>query len=701
MDEDLLPDADLWEKKRQEGLTPEAATAYVQGRRKPALPGGVNTFVQGATMGFGDELTAAARALPRLMPGGETFGHAYDESVGAERRGLAGYRKAHPVLAGLTEIGGAIAGNAALLGGTGLGAAVAKSAPRAIAMAAGEGALSGAGAADGSIARRAAGGATGAVTGAALGLVAPVAGRVGGAALDVSGLRGPVSRVVPMVETAEERGGRAVLEAIKRSGKSLDDVEYALTPSQTGKTPISLMDAMGEEGSAQAMYVGNRPGPGRQVVQTRLRGRSAGQSGRVAEALAEETKLGKPNAFRALEEMDAERAKAAAPLYAKLENVSVKDPDQTFTSILQDPAFYNAYQRAQRIAQREGYKVPDLYDEAGNFRGDKTIPVKVFDYLNRGLRDMSKSEVGFGPDEWRSIQGQRAKLLAAVDELVPEFKQARSVYAGKSALMDATELGAELFKGKTDPAEIAAVMKNMSESEREFFRKGALSTLLGNMEEGRDTWDAIPRLLGAPRQRERLRVLFPDQGSFERFLGRADLEGAAERGAAPVLGGSRTEPMRLAGRDFETGAARDLAAVTDQGPVRAAVGALRRALFDESAHAQNAIGEAAGTAGELLTRGATHGSGTARSAVGQLRGLETTLAKRAALGAGARASVGGTMGAMIGGTMGGAAGAASQRVDEGSLPDADLWELKVSQGLSPAQATIYVQRRSGSRAGAR
>lgn len=703
MNEDQLPDADLWEKKRSEGMSPDQATAYVQGRRKPVLPGAVSSLAQGVTLGFADEITAGARALPRLAPGGESFGDAYKESVAAERRGLKGFRQAHPIAALGTELAGGVA-----LGALGsLGAAKAGIAPvmtlgRGVGIGAASGAIGGLGAAEGGPTKRLAGAAGGAAAGATMGAIAPAIGRVGGAAMDVTRLRGPLSRLTGAVESPAERGGRAVLSAIERSGQSLDDVEYALTRSQAGNKPVTLMDAIGPEGSAQAMYVGNRPGPGRTVVQSRLRGRSTGQGKRVAEDLAEETGLGKPNAFRALDEMDAERAAAAKPLYEKLENVSVKDKDGTITEVLELPAFRRAYERAGRIAQAEGTRVPDIYDEAGKIkRGSDApaIPVRIFDLVKRGLDDVI--ETGYdgssrvGRTEARALKGRLRTMLSQVDELVPEYKEARSVYAGKSATMDAVELGAEMFKGKTDPAEIAAAMQTMSESEREFFRKGALSTLLGGLEEGRDTWDAIPRLLGSPRQRERLRALFPDQQSFDRFMGRADIEGAAERLAGPVLSGSRTEPMRLAGRDFETGAAADLAAAADQGPVRATVGALRRALFEENQGVQKVVGEAAGTAGDLLTRGAVPGSGTGRDAVAELRKLQGTLGRRAAVGSGAKATTGGMIGMGAGATLGGQAGAATQRVDESKMSDADLWEYKVSEGMDPASAAAYVKRRAG------
>lgn len=694
MDEDQLPDADLWEKKRGEGLSPAQATSYVQNRRRAALPAGVNTFVQGATLGFGDELTAAVRAAPRLMPGGESFGDAYSESVGAERRGINQFRDQHPIVAGLTELAGGVAlGAAGTAGVARAGFAPTMTVGRGIMLGAGTGALGGIGASEGGVRERLAGGAGGAVAGGVLGAAAPVAGRLGGAAMDITRLRGPLSRLGGVVESATDRGGRAVLQAIKRGGQGLDDMDYALSPSQTGGKPLMLMDAMGEEGQAMAMYTGNRPGPGRAVVQRRLRGRGLEQSQRVAGDLAEETGLGRPNAFRDIGEIEAERAARARPMYAALDNVSIKDKDGDITAVLELPAFRAAYERAARIVGAEGGRVPEIYDEAGAIiRGQDApaIPVRVFDLVKRGLDDVIETGMDgnkrIGRAEARALRGRLRETLAQVDELVPEYGQARAVYAGQSALRDAVELGEEMFRGQTDPAEIAAALKTMSESEGEFFRKGALSQLLGKMEEGRDTWDAIPRLLGAPRQRERIRQLFPDQHSFDRFMGRADLEGTAERLAGPVMGGSRTEPMRMAKRDFETTAARDLAAVTDQGPIRAAVGALRRALFDDSESVQNVVGEAAGEAGDLLTSG--------REAIPRLRGLQVRMDQRAAIGTGARATTGGMMGAAAGATLGGQAGQSVSRVDEGRMSPADLWELKVSEGMNPEEATAYVRQRA-------
>lgn len=710
MDEDQLPDADLWEKKRSEGMSGEQATAYVRGRRKPALPGGVNTFVQGATLGFGDELTAGLRALPRALPGGESFGDAYSESVGAERRGVQQFRDAHPVLAPVTEIGGVIASNIPVVRAAGLlgkGAAGVRAAPRllrGIGFGAAEGAVAAAGAAEGGLDKRLPAAATGGTVGAAFGVAGPVAGRIGGAALDVARLRGPMSRFTAgIIESPADRGRRALLGAVERSGKTLDDAEYALTPSQTGDHPTTLMDVLGDEGQAMAMYAGNRPGPGRNVVQGRLRGRGQDQSQRVAGALAEETGLGRPNAFRAIEEIEAERKALAAPLYAKIENVSIKDPDGNITAVLELPAFRAAYERAARIVGAEGGRVPEIYNEAGQvIRGTDApaIPVRVFDLVKRGLDDVIETGMDgnkrIGRAEARALRGRLRETLAQVDELVPEYGQARAVYAGQSALRDAVELGDDMFRGTgSAPEEIASVLKTMSESEREFFRKGALSQLLGRMEGGRDTWNAVPRLVGSGRQRQQLRTLFPDEASFDRFMGRADLEGTGERLAGPVISGSRTEPMRLAGRDFETSGAAALEEATSRGPAQALIGGLRRALFQENEGVQRVVGQAAGTAGELLTRGATGGP-TARSAVQELRDFQGRMGQRRLAGLTAMGTTGATAGMVAGGAMGATAGAASQRQDEESMSPADLWELKVSQGFSPAQATLYVeQQRNG------
>src|SRR5688572_24263327 len=96
-DEKDLSDADLWEKKRSEGMAADQATSYVQARKnRPGLvEGSLRAGVQGATFGFGDEAAAGLRGLMAMVPGGKSPNDAVQETLASEREQGKQFREDH------------------------------------------------------------------------------------------------------------------------------------------------------------------------------------------------------------------------------------------------------------------------------------------------------------------------------------------------------------------------------------------------------------------------------------------------------------------------------------------------------------------------------------------------------------------------------------------------------------------------------
>ena len=112
-----------------------------------------NKIAQGATFGFGDEISAAMAGGLAAATGGN-FRDAYEYSLGHIRDNMEEFERQHPGLAAAAEIGGAITtggiGGAKLLGGKTLEGASAAAKYGAISgLGAAEGGLYGAGTAEG------------------------------------------------------------------------------------------------------------------------------------------------------------------------------------------------------------------------------------------------------------------------------------------------------------------------------------------------------------------------------------------------------------------------------------------------------------------------------------------------------------------------------------------------------------------------
>jgi hypothetical protein len=131
--------------------------------------GATDAAISGATGGFADEASAAARAPIDMAMRGEGYDEAYQHNLAAERDRLDQYRKANPVASTAAEVAGSLAMPLGKAGAVKTGLA--------------QGALFGAGNSEGDVAQRAADAAVGgAASGALGGVVSGVARVVGGKA---------------------------------------------------------------------------------------------------------------------------------------------------------------------------------------------------------------------------------------------------------------------------------------------------------------------------------------------------------------------------------------------------------------------------------------------------------------------------------------------------------------------------------------
>jgi hypothetical protein len=175
---DLIPQAtmdsakvklaqDLRDGKRGDIDTYRAASF----RTNQGVPGAgaTDAAISGATGGFSDELSAAARAPVDMLARGEGYDEAYQHNLAAERDRLAQYRKASPVASTAAEVAGSLAMPLGKAGAIKTGLA--------------QGALFGAGNSEGDLTQRASDAAVGsAVSGALGGAISGVARLAGGKA---------------------------------------------------------------------------------------------------------------------------------------------------------------------------------------------------------------------------------------------------------------------------------------------------------------------------------------------------------------------------------------------------------------------------------------------------------------------------------------------------------------------------------------
>jgi hypothetical protein len=492
-----------------------AERARMEESRPGTLGGIARGALQGLTFGFGDEIVARVRSLgPRT----------YSEAVQGERDALAIFREEHPVLAIGSElagglivpIGGAIRGGAqaARLAASARATAKANSLVRlgrGAAQGALYGGLYGAGSAEGGLAERLEGGIKAAPLGAGLGVAIPVVASGVGQVLRKTGVSQAFGRV-------SSQAKNYVLRAVRESGMSPQQLRDRIV--QSTDKPEILADLIGESGQrlAEGANVFNTPNAAK--LGRFVEGRMASQSERIISGVRGAAKLPPEDVTKTVEQLIGERAARAKPLYeSAYQYGDLTHPQLTgqgLKQMLATPGMTRAYKEAQALAAEEGVSLPALGEV-------ERITVQTADYLKRALDDVlyvsrrsALESGGLGPGRIRALKHQRAKLLAAVDEEVPVYAEARASFEGPTKLVEALEDGQQLWR-RMDLDTAMAEFGRLSPSEQELFRRGAIDGLRARLDEIGDSRDKLRGFFDSPADRRRLRIAIGDAKAANGF----------------------------------------------------------------------------------------------------------------------------------------------------------------------------------------
>lgn len=490
------------------------------------VQGAVNTFLQGLTFNFSDEVGAAAVAAAGIAD--------YDTALEIIRENKELFEAERPGTAlALEAAGGLTTGVAAAPAviGANVPRAALPTAARLGTAGAAAGATAGFGAGEGGFQERVQSAIPGAVAGGALGIVLPPIGRAA-----ATRLQGLINRIPAARRQAFERIQRALAR---------DEMTVPEAQAQLGALGVNatIADIAGENVRGLARAAQSMPGRARNVGKDVLEARQAQQPDRVAETL--NRTLGEGQSFRTTrDDLIAQRHQAAQPLYEQAYAQDIPFTDELQT-LFQRPAIQDAWNTARRIAANEGVELPE--------GGPPTM--QTIDYLKRALDDFverNRNELtgAVMGDDARAVAGVRRELLDLVDDLNPAYKAARSVYAGQSAAIDAMDQGRRLGLAlsrrgdpRFDPEQILAEVARMSDGEKAMFRQGLARGIMDIVEGTTDRADAIRKIIGTPAQRRRLQAAFEDAEGFTRFMSDMMREAQFARTTNEVLSNSITSRL--------------------------------------------------------------------------------------------------------------------------------------------------------------
>jgi hypothetical protein len=542
------PDDEINNLIRESGIPDDAfVDAYTRYRDS----GGVVDFgvgrslLQGLTFGFADEIEAA---LPSAVTG---LKGDYEQRVGQIRAGQKAFEGREPTTAMVAEMVGALPTLAIPVLGAGRVAQVGARAPSlARTMAAG----SGIGAAEGVLGAAGRSESMEDFTGRAL-VEGGLGAGLGGLAPPLVAGAGRIGRIGRSPETRSlESLSRAIPET--EMPRIQAEVESRIARGETGEmVPETLADITGA--TAQRELRGARgASPEIQAeVDPMMRQRFETQAPRIEREVERGVGV-RPEEATDLNSLIQRQERQAADSYENLRQqyqaVDVSDMRGLFNS----PAFQRNYNRVIQtmqnraasgqidenvLRQLEGKMTYEDFMAAIR-RGDQVeVPFDFLERMKRRISSESQVAKRAGDTETAGELGDLARSFTQrIDEKVPEYAQARNLFAGQAEVAEALEEGAGFLR--QTPATVQSTLEKLTDSEKRAYLTGAVGALRNSIEGVRDRADLVQRLVGTPANRKRLATLMggEDSPAFREFENALRREARMVETKNIVTGGSQT-----------------------------------------------------------------------------------------------------------------------------------------------------------------
>ena len=343
-------------------------------------------------------------------------------------------------------------------------------------------------------------------------------------------------RYIP--ESAKDAARIKLAQALQR-GSSADGSNTVLrrVEREMGLNPnASIAQAGGPSALAQLDVLASMPGQAKTLVERRIREQQTFRPERLANAADEALGTQSKGYTATLDALTAVKKATADPLYKQLENVSVR-VDDDLQKLIQ--ASRSAHGKAELLTELNRQLPIDI----SKLKAGDDVPLKVLDVVKQSLYDMGDSargEFGKATNTSRAYDDLRVALTNKLEALSPSdkngsiYRQALDAYAGPS------QLGSAVVRGRTamkqDDIALSDLMGNMSKSELEAFRIGALQSLKEKVgtEAGQTS---LLKMWKEPATSNRLKEIFGD--NYQRF-------------AQEVAKEARLKPLEQVGRGSGT-----------------------------------------------------------------------------------------------------------------------------------------------------
>lgn len=312
-----------------------------------------------------------------------------------------------------------------------------------------------------------------------------------------------------------------VTKTVEDSGYSPADLA---AKSRRMGPEASLADVSGESGVAYGQAaIGKGGAPARSIAKRNMAKLDTAQD-RIRKELSNISGTDEFTYYNKLDELDQARKQAAKPYYEAAFSKEVQ-PTEDLIGVLQRPAVKDLWQEAQQYAVNKGKPLPNImqWDKAGNmsFTGNKVPSLKELQIIDQelGKRIQAMSDASRAPvkPDWTLsakldvLRTLRKDLNNAIRKQIPEYGEAKRIYAGGSDLLRAQDAGKAALRGNMDDR-LKAINMLPEGGGKEAYTQGMMSDIytkigaapedaLSNMRQlrSRNTKTIMDRVLGPER----------------------------------------------------------------------------------------------------------------------------------------------------------------------------------------------------------
>lgn len=495
----------------------------------------------GMSLGFSDEIRGAYEGgLSAVM--GDGFSDAYAQGRDRVRQGQGELQAQEPVSYGGGQVIGAMA-PAAMTMGAATGPSTLSTMGRGAMIGAAEGGLYGFGSGEG-VGDRMSRAGTGAAVGAGIGAAAPAIIR-GGVAAKNAVMDPATGAIDGMLNRANKtKANRAIIEALRSSGKASDDVSQSvMRAAQQGQPEFRLMDALGTPGQRQASGVARAGGDAAAEISDFLASRQAGQAERVGGFVDDAFGTAGTTAAKTTDSLTSARSAAANTAYDAARGNSAPVDVRGALDVIDS-----------RLGGMQGSGVAgDSIDgKLASYRsrlsgsgaglGDDVSEAQLSDFDRvLGVKQSIQDDIGAAVRAGRNNEARELGKLAqeldgALESASDMYRTANDGFRNASRVIEAVDQGADMSK-RGRAADNVPAFQGMNADQQGAARVGYGDDLLRRIEAATAPTSNKAKVLQSPKRDAEAAAMTLDPQMYGERLARENTMWETQNRA---LGGSRT-----------------------------------------------------------------------------------------------------------------------------------------------------------------